>query len=62
MMKTDPNDMPGVVWALGELFFFFLHAISSLYIYIGYIYDIHKREKDGRVKQAQTMPDTSFGP
>jgi hypothetical protein len=33
-MKTGPNDASGVVWALGELFFFFFVFFNTNYCFL----------------------------
>ena len=59
MTKTGPNDVRCIVWALGEFFFsFVLFYINGYFIVIiGFIYDIHHRERVGRMGAAKTSPN-----
>ena len=44
-MKTSSNDTSGVVWALGEYFFFLFLILTNAFIcYYSIIYEICNRE------------------
>ena len=55
MMKMGPNDTSGVVWALGEPFFFFFHIFLILTMILLYIEVIVLMFPPSCMKRARTM-------
>ena len=65
MMKMGPNNTRCVIWALGQFFFLFrtFFYISTNFYYINRLLStVYTTGRVGQRKQAQTMPDTLFGP
>ena len=50
-IKTGPNDVRHVIWALGEFCFVLFYINGCFIVFIGFIYDIRQRERVGAAKK-----------